>query len=129
MRNGKLVMVPGLKPIIHWALVWRYQLTIINNSAYPAYNLKIESTGEIHFSEMPSIPKVNNIPPLQSMELDVKFNDWIESDHEGADSLLKPRYPAKFEYLHLKLTYEDEDRTKHQTLVRIIEGEIINTKN
>jgi hypothetical protein len=128
MHNGQLVMVPGLKPIIYWALGWRYQLTIINNSAYPAYNVKIESIGGTHFSEMPSIQKVNNIAPLQSMELDVKFNNWIESDHEAADALIKPKYPAKFENLIIKLTYEDEDRDTHHTIVRFVQGDIVNDK-
>lgn len=128
MHDGQLVMLPGLKPIIHWALGWRYKLTIINNSIYPAYNVKIESIGGTHFSEIPPIQKVNNIAPLQSMDLDVKFNDWIESDHEAADALIKPKYPVKFENLILKLTYEDEDRDTHHTLVRFIQGEIENEK-
>ncbi len=128
MHDGQLVMVPGLKPIIHWALGWRYKLVIINNSIYPAYNVKIESIGGTHFSEIPPIQKVNNIAPLQSMELDVKFNDWIESGHEAADALIKPKYPAKFKELILKLTYEDEDRDTHRTLVRFVDGEIVNDR-
>ena len=129
MHEGQLVMVPGPLPIIHWALGWRYKLTIINNSSYPAYNVKIDSIGEIHFSEMPPIQKVNNIAPLKSIDFDVKFNDWIESNHIKADELIKPRFPVKFEHLILKLTYEDEDRNVHRTLVRFVEGEIVNEKS
>lgn len=128
IHDGMLVMVPGNKPIIHWALGWRYKLTIINNSAFPAYNLKIDSVGGTHFSEMPPIQKVNNIAPLQNMEFDVKFNDNIESDHTEADALIKPKYPAKFENLILKLTYEDEERNTHRTFVRFVQGEIVNEK-
>ena len=128
MHEGQLVMVPGLKPIIYWELGWRYKLAIINNSAYPAYNVKIESIGGTHFSEMPPIQKVNNIAPLQSMDLDVKFNDWIKSDHVAADALIKPKYPAKFENLILKLTYEDEDRDTYHTLIHFVQGEIVNDK-
>ncbi len=124
MNDGHLVIVAGLKPIINWALTWRYKLTIINNSAYPAYNVRMESIGTTHFSEIPSIEKVNNIAPLLSIDLDVKYYDWLESEHSEADELLMPKYPVKFENLILKLTYEDETRNIHQTIVRFVKGEM-----
>jgi len=126
MHNGQLVMVPGPKPIIYWALSWRYKLVIYNNSKYPAYNLKIESVGDIHFSEFESLPNVNNIPPLNNIDLKVRFDDWTESDHTIADSIIKPRFPDKFKNLILKLTYYNEDRNVHYTYVNFNDDGLIN---
>jgi hypothetical protein len=129
MHDGQLVMVPGNKPIIHWALGWRYTLMIYNNSKYAAYNVKIESIGEIAFSEFEKLVKINNIPPLDSKGLKVKFEDWIESDHTVADELMRPRFPHKFNNnLVLKLTYFDEVRIEHTSHVHFNEGEIVNSK-
>lgn len=129
MHDGQLVMVPGNKPIIHWALNWRYTLMIYNNSKYPAYNVKIETIGNIEFSEFEKLPKTNNIPPLDSKALKVRFEDWIESDHTVADKIMSSRFPDKFNNnLALKLTYYDEERIEHISYVHFNEGEIINSK-
>lgn len=129
MYEGELVMVPGINPIIHWELNWRYKLIIYNNSNYPAYNVKIENKSDVHFSVFEQLGKVNNIPPLASKELNIKYIDRIESTHVEADALLAPRYPEKFnEILVLKLTYYDEVRKEHVSYVKFKNGEIINGK-
>lgn len=126
MHDGQLVMVPGPKPIIHWALRWRYKLVIYNNSKYPAYNVKIESVGQLHFSEFESLPNVNNIAPLNNLDLKVRFDDWVESVHTIADEILKPRFPEKFKNLVLKLTYYDEGRNVYNSYVEFNEDGLIN---
>jgi len=129
MYEGELVMVPGNKPIIHWEMNWRYKLMIYNNSNYPAYNVKIENISDVHFSEFEQLSKINNIPPLASKELNIKYIDRIESTHIDADALLTPRYPEKFnEKLVLKLTYYDEVRKEHISYVEFKNGEISNRK-
>jgi hypothetical protein len=129
LYQGQLVFVPGNKPIIHWALGWRYKLVIYNNSSYSAYNLKIESIGEVQFSEFENLDNINNIAPLGNKDLKVTFNDWVESDHSVADEILRPRFPDKFNnMLILKLAYYDELRHEHISYVEFNNGEIINRK-
>lgn len=120
-------MVPGDRPIIFWALSWRYELMIYNNSNYSPYNVKVENISEVHFTKFEQLPKMNNIPPLENRELKIKYDDMIEGVHYEADELLKPRYPQKFnENLKLKVTYHDEQRNEHITYVEFKEGEIVN---
>jgi len=129
MHKGQLVMVPGDKPIIYWALDWRYKLVIYNNSNYPAFNVRIENVSDIHFSEFEQLAKINNIPPLGNKDLNVKYEDWIEGVYTEADALQGPRYPEKFNNkLVLKLTYYDEIRNEHNSYVEFNAGEIVNRK-
>jgi hypothetical protein len=111
IHDGQLVMVPGTQPIIHWALTWRYTLTIYNNSKDAAYNVRIENISEIELSEFEKLATINNIAPLDSKGFKVKFEDWVESDHTIPDEMMKPRFPQRFnDSLVLKLTYYDEAR-------------------
>ncbi len=103
MHDGQLVIVAGLKPIIHWAMSWRYKLVIYNNSNYPAFNVSIESFGEEHFSESEKLNVINNIAPLNNIELKVRFDDYVEADHTIPDKIMKLRFPEKFKALKLKL--------------------------
>lgn len=129
MKDGLRVMVPGNKPIFFWHLNWRFKLTIYNNSNYAAYNVKIQNINAVEFSEFEILPLINNIPPLENKELDIKYEDSIESTHTEADEMLAPRYPSKFNnHLVLKLIYLDENRNEHVSLVEFEDGEIINTK-
>lgn len=126
--DGQLVMVPGLKPIIHWLLTWRYKLIIYNNSSYPAFNVNVESVGELHFSEMQKLNNTNNIPPLAFKELDVEFTDWAETDGYTADEILATRYPQKFDgSIKLKITYYGERRTFYTSYVEFTDGELVNS--
>ena len=128
MHDGQLVMVPGPKPIIHWALGWRYKLVIYNNSNFPAFNIAVESVGDVHFSEFEKLNNINNIAPLNNIELKVRFDDWIESEHTLADELLKPRFPEKFKGLKLKLTFYDQARNVHHSYAEFNEKGLINRK-
>jgi hypothetical protein len=116
------------RPIIHWLLVWKYNLTIYNNSNAPAYNVRIESIGKINFKEMDNLPKINNIPPLAHTVLTATYEERVEGDHFAADKILKPRIPEKLEDLVLKLTYFDDTRNPQYTLVEINDHEILNNK-
>ena len=128
MHDGQLVMVPGPKPIIYWALGWRYKLVIYNNSNFPAFNIAVESVGDVHFSEFEKLNDINNIAPLNNIELKVRFDDWIESEHTLADELLKPRFPEKFKGLKLKLTFYDQARNVHHSYAEFNEKGLINRK-
>jgi hypothetical protein len=116
------------RPIIHWLLVWKYNLTIYNNSNSPAYNVRIESTGKVNFKQMDNLPKINNIPPLAHTVLTATYEERVEGDHLAADKILKPRIPEKLEDLVLKLTYFDDTRNLHYTKVVFSDHEILNNK-
>ena len=128
MHEGQPVMVVGNAPIIYWELKWNFNLVIYNNSRYPAYNVKVESIGSIHFSQLESLSKVNNLPPLKKTELYAKYQDVVEGDHTVADAIINSRIPDKFNNLILKLTYYDEMRTLYTTFVRFSNNEISNTE-
>ncbi len=116
------------KPIIHWALDWNYKFVIYNNSMCPAYNLRIQSVGEFNFTEIDSLPKVNNIPPLKYIDLSATFEDGIESSHLEADEMLNSTIPSKVEKMVLHLIYYDDKRNEHITEIVFKDGEIENRK-
>ena len=127
-RDGYLVHVAGQNPIIHWALAWRYDLVIHNNSTVPAINVKVESIGKIHFTEFQKPNDVNSIAPLQSMSLKVKYECMVEGVHTVADEMKKPRFPGVFKDMTLKLTYLDESRKENISYVEFVDGIMINWK-
>jgi hypothetical protein len=128
MHEGKPYYIIGNKPIIHWGLDWSFDFFIYNNSNYPAYNVKVESIGKEHFSQIDSLPKINNVPAFQNIDLKAKYEDYIEGDHSVADNIIKARIPQKFNDLQLRLTYLDDNRQEHSTYVQFDNGEIINKK-
>jgi hypothetical protein len=73
IRDGKPIIVINDKPIIFWVLSWDFNFVIYNNSKFPAYNVQIESIGATHFSYIDKLPKINNLPPLQNIELEAKW--------------------------------------------------------
>ena len=114
--------------IIHWDLDWNYKFVIYNNSNFPAYNVKIESIGDRHFSTLTRLSKINNIPPLQNLDLEAKFNDHVESDHKEADEILAKRIPDKLNDIILKVTYQDDLRKEHCTIVTFKNNNVTNQK-
>ena len=127
IHDGKPYYI-GNKPIIHWGLDWSFDFFIYNNSNYPAYNVKVESIGNEHFSQIDSLPKINNIPAFQNIDLKAKYEDYIEGDHTVADKIVQSRIPQKFNDLQLKLTYLDDNKQEHSTYIQFENGEIINKK-
>jgi hypothetical protein len=127
--NGQLVYtISFLDAIVYWALDWNFSFTIHNNSRVPAYNISIETIGDIRFSKITNLPKTNNLPPFQSIDLDAEYKDFLEGNHKEADELLKYRIPQKLEGLTMKINYQDDERKNHTTVVRIDKGQIINIK-
>jgi len=126
IHDDRPVIIVGNKPIIHWALSWNFNFKIYNNSSHPAFNIQVESIGSVHFSYLDSLPKINNLPPLQNIDLEAKYQDYVEGDHIMADEILKRKIPLKFNELTLRITYLDELRKKHVTLVKFKDGDIIN---
>lgn len=123
-KFGSNIIPFGADPIIYWDLEWNFSFVLHNNSRYPAFNLKLEPLGLPRFSYMSNLHKVNNIPPYANIDLDTKFNDSIESTHIEADEIIKNKIPAKLNGLQIKMTYQDEDRNEHTSLIIIKDGEI-----
>jgi len=126
--DGQKVIIAGHSYIRYWDLQWNYNFVIYNSSNYPAYNVKIESIGEGEFSTLTMLSKINNIPPLQNIDLEAKFNDNIESDDKEADIILAKRIPDKLDNIILKVTYQDHNRKEHCTIVTFHKNEIANQK-
>ncbi len=116
----------GIKPIIHWHLDWRWELRIFNNSSFPAFNLKIESIGEVHFTNLEKLPVINNVKPLEYIALHARFDQEIESVHTDADELMKYKIPLALEGLLLRVLYFDESRNQYVSHMKIEGNRIIN---
>ena len=126
--NGKEAYDVSNNPIIYWELSWKFNFVIFNNSNYPAYNVRVESVGKEHFTYLGNLPKINNLPPFKNLDIEAKFSDFLESTSREADEILRHKIPKKFDDLVLKITYFDDERNQHITVVEIKGGEIQNTK-
>lgn len=127
-KFGGNVIPAGGKLIIFWELNWRFSFVLHNNSSFPAYNIRIEETSDVKFSHLTNLPKVNNLPPFANIDLEAKCSQLIESEHTKADALMKEKIPHIIEGLELTISYEDENRNTHVTLVCIQNQELINEK-
>ncbi len=126
IRDGIQVMDITKSPIIHWVLGWKFILTIYNNSETPAFNIKIESVGTEHFTELDRLSNINNIPPLQNIDLRAKFEDRVESDYRIANQIIENKIPEKFCKLRLKISYSDTNKNMYYTDVEFSGDEIRN---
>lgn len=111
--NGHRVYNLSTNPIIFWGLFWSYDFLIFNNSSYPAFNLKVEDIGKEVFSQLDTLPNVNNLPPLMNVELNARLADLVEGDYLIADKIMKSKIPNKFKNLNLKITYNDEGQNTY----------------
>lgn len=127
-HEGQKVYVVGPHLIYYWDLDWNYNFVIYNNSKVPAYNVKIESVGERNFKSLTTLPKINNIPALEKIDLEAKFTDFMESTGKEADSVLAKHVPDKLDQVKLKVIYYDDDRNEHSTFVTFQDNEVTNKK-
>lgn len=126
--NGKKAYDVSRNPIVHWEIEWKFSFVIYNNSKFPAYNITVESIGDEHFSHIDKLEKVNNLPPFMNLDLKAKFNEYHEGTSQEANEIMKNKIPLKFDELVLKITYLDDDRKLHETIVGFQKGEIHNSK-
>lgn len=129
-ENGKEVMIIGFDrdPIIHWKLDWEYSLFIYNSSSFPAFNIQVEQISESRFSQITDLPKINNLEQMGKIELSAQYLERMEGDHKQADEILKPRIPASLDGLRLRISYLDEQRNQHVTIVTIQGQDVISEK-
>lgn len=128
-RNKPHIILGEDIPIIYWDISWNYSITLYNNSKFDAYNVQINTVGDIGFQELTKINKINNLPALENMEVSAKFHDFIEGTYLEADALLNKQIPDRLNGLQLEITYLDESRG-HQltTFAEIIGSEIVNKR-
>ncbi|WP_373496149.1 hypothetical protein [Aquiflexum sp.] len=96
----------NLNLIRYWRITSEFVLHIFNNSTKPAFNIKLESN--INNLQIDPLQRINNLPPLEKIELGVIFQDFLEGDHNQADELLKPLIPEKILNQTIKIYFEDE---------------------
>jgi len=126
-KNKPVIEVGIDSPIIFWELKWNYFFTIYNNSSFNAYNIRVEVEGDTKFSSMTELSKVNSLPSLKNIDLETKYNEWIEDTHKVADEILSQNIPEKLNGLKINLYYLDESRTiEVKTEVSIVNGEVVN---
>lgn len=132
IKNKLLYKEPipaGTDLICFYDLYWDFSFVLHNNSSIPVFNIKIESIGDENFDNIPELPKVNNIPPYQNLDFETRYtlNETFEGNHIEADGILDKRI-LELDGLKLLITYIDEERIKHKTLVSIVNGEVRNEK-
>lgn len=129
-KNKPTIVLGQDDPIIYWDIDWNYSIILYNNSKFDAYNVKIETVGNIHFYELSKLNKINSLPALQNIDVSAKIIDFIEGTYKEADALLHEQIPSKANGLCLKITYQDESRNHTvTTFATINEGQFINKRS
>lgn len=131
IENGVRIMTidhSSGPPIIYWEIKWNFRFAIHNNSSVPAYNVKIEEIGPVKFDNISKLDRVNNLPPFQSLDLDARHSTTIEDTHIVADKFLTSDIPTILEGWTMRISYQDEDRNTHSTIVRFENQTLISIK-
>lgn len=128
IEDGIRIFEVTHNPIIYWRYVWEFNLNIYNNSSVPAFNVKVESIGEEAFTNLDKLPKINNIPSLEKIDLRATYEVNIEDSGIQADKILKARIKENLDKLKLKLTYLNSRREIHHTFIEFKNDEIQNYK-
>ncbi|MDR6966927.1 hypothetical protein J2X31_000927 [Flavobacterium arsenatis] len=118
----------GTDLYVHWTLRWSFSIVIHNNSESPSYNLKLlQRDNKRKFIFLEELPKINNLQPFQSTDLEAKFDIYFHGTSEQADQAL-PNIPHHLIGLEIELHYVDNQRTENLTLLTITENGIESTK-
>jgi hypothetical protein len=110
--------------IVDWELNWDYKLAIYNNSSKMAKNIRIEQIGDRKIQRIPTLERVNNLPPYAHLDLSGRYTEWIEGTSAEADDVLKHSIPKSAEGLQVLISYQDEVGKSYQTLTTISNGEL-----
>lgn len=105
----------GIPLIMHWEISFEFILHVFNNSTKPAFNIKVES--DVPYLQIDTLRKINNLPPLDKLELGISFKEFLEDDYIKADEIMKHPIPEKLINQKLKITFEDEFGTPYSTIV------------
>ena len=121
--------IPAGDPlVIHYDLVWHLSMALYNNSEFHAYNIQIEHVRGERFTTLTELPRINNLPALGSIDLEAKYYIPFEGEYPDADKLLAARIPKELFGSKYQVTYLDDNRMKHSTIMEVENGEIMNSK-
>jgi hypothetical protein len=121
-----IVIRPGDTPIIYWKIFRNFVFTIVNNSVFPAFNISVVSTGAEIPNYLEMIPRINNIPPYGSLNLNGRYETMIEGNYLSADKIMKAPLAEVFQNMKFEMTFEDESGKKHTNFIEFKSQEIIN---
>ncbi|CAD0221302.1 hypothetical protein [Chryseobacterium sp. JV274] len=125
---GNTIVIGQDKPIIFWNLVWNFKIALYNNSRFPAFNIKVEQIGINKFDYIGELPLINNLPPYKNIELQARFEKFIEGTGTEADKSLNQKVPEALKNLKLKITYNDEEGNEHTTVATIDNEMFVNKR-
>jgi len=109
-----------------YKMEWNFNLIIQNNSKFPAYHVKIIPDNHTKLKLLNSTSTTNNLAPLASLTLDAYTQLLIQGDGMDAEPYLKANIPSHLNGSLLKISYKDEDRNEHITMVSINDNEVVN---
>ncbi len=113
--------------IYHNELFWKFHFSIYNNSSFPALNVKIQPIqGNEFFTYIDALPNINNIPPLENLDLEAKYIKFFEGTGSEAMKIIAADFPEELEGQKFKVMYQDETRKHHQVQVTLSEEGTIN---
>lgn len=125
LENDDAYILRTNPPIIFWKVFWNFKLVIFNNSSIPLLNLKIEQEEDFRFDFLSQLPRVNNLPSLQNIDLEAKSSMQIESTYLEADKILQEKTPTHLEGLKLTFNYEDERGKEYSDIFQIQDSEFV----
>jgi hypothetical protein len=128
VEDGVYVIDISHSLIIHWVLTWKLKLVIYNNSAHPAYNVKVIPVSDIQTIIKETLPDVNNLQAFDKVVLKLTYQERVEDRHTEADRRLAMRIPEGIYGSSFEITYLDDKRRPHRTLVNISGQQIQNEK-
>lgn len=109
----------------YWSLRWTYKFTIHNNSEVPAFNVNLKYSSSKRFIFLEELPKINNIQPFQSTEIEAKFVKFFHGTSAEADEMLT-EIPEDLVGLEMEINYLDRERDEQKSEFKISEGGIKN---
>ena len=96
----------GLPLIMHWGITTEFTLHIFNNSTIPAFNIKIKS--DVPNLNIDSLPGINNLPPLEKIELNIRYHRSLEGSGKEADKIMVEIIPKNLIGEDLIISFENE---------------------
>jgi hypothetical protein len=89
-----------------------------------AKNIRFEQITEGDVIQIPTLERVNNLPPYDHLDLTGKYTEWMEGTGTEADVKIKQKIPQSLDGFKLKISYQDEFGNPFQTITTISKGEL-----
>jgi hypothetical protein len=103
-------------------------INLYNNSTQPAFNIRIEEIDGSRFNSLDKLNKINNIQPLDRLELAAEIEDYMEGTYIEADQRILDRYPERLQGMQWRITYRDGAMQDHETISTFENAEFVNVR-